>query len=395
LDDPTYRTFPGGIDHTAAADGFCAGCHAPGNFVDALVAHQHPTLPAQEGTDPVLDVVSVAGMTGGGGLYFVPGDFPEITFRLSDDTANPLQLVPGDTSVMDRMEVVIAGPTTLYQTIIPVQRPWSGGNLAVAPANWIDNFAGDGTYTFISTVAIPADYPAQLNTLGEPPAEQIFPFEEGWGQQYTMTGTPLDTGTYTVFAWGRRVTPVAGEREPFVSDQFDIPFGADDPLVPYAGLSTTASCNACHGELAFHGFQREGFNTCLSCHTAGTQDGGTFESVDFRVMLHKLHNARNLTNHPYELAGFSGVADFSHLLISSMPGEAAECEVCHATDDWKYPPYRDNMRTWMVACTSCHDGAATRTHVDIMTDAGTFVEHCDLCHGAGSLFAVEAVHASP
>jgi len=395
LSDPAFRTFPEGVDHTAAGDGFCAGCHGPGQPEDALVAHQHPTLPAQEGTDPVFDIVAVGGMTGGGGTYFLPGDFPEITFRLSDLTADPLEIVPGDSSVLDRVEIVLSGPTTLYQTIISSQRPWSGGNLAVPAGNWIDNFAVDGTYTFISEDPIPADYPPQLNTIGEPPADQIFPFADGWGQQYTPGGTPLDNGTYTVFAWGRRVTPVAGEREPFQSDQFDIPFGSADPLVPYGDLSTTASCNACHGELAFHGFQREGLETCLSCHTAGTQDGGTFESVDFRVMPHKLHNARNLTNLPYELNGFFGIADFSALLISAMPGEAAECEACHTTDAWYNPPVRTNMRTWMTACTSCHDSVDTANHVDAQTVPGTFEELCALCHGQGALFAVQDVHASP
>jgi len=401
LGDPVYRAFPGhvggvgGQNHIAASDNFCAGCHAPGALVDALAAHQHPTVPAQEGTEPAIEIVDVGGMTGGGGTYFVAGDYPEVTFKLSNNTTDPLQIVPGDSSILNRLEIALAGPTALYQQIVAPLRPWNNGNLGVPAGNWIDDFTVDGTYTFIFTVPIPANYPPQANSIGEPPADQIFPFEEGWGQQYTLVGTPLDAGTYTVLAWGRRVTPIAGEREPIRSDQFDIPFGANDPPVPYAGTVTTEKCNVCHGTLALHGNQREGVNTCFACHNAGSQDGGTDESVDLRIMIHKLHNARNLTDLPYELNGNSGVADFSHLLISSMPGEAAECEVCHATDAWKNPPYRDNMRTWMVACTSCHDSEATRTHVDIMTDSGTFVEHCELCHGDGALFSIESVHASP
>jgi hypothetical protein len=111
-------------------------------------------------------------------------------------------------------------------------------------------------------------------------------------------------------------------------------------------------------------------------------------------MVHKIHNARNLSE-PYILAGHGGPADFSHMLITSMPGEAAECHVCHVNDDWKFPPLRDNMRTWMVACTSCHDTAETAAHVDDMTVPGTFEELCNLCHGDGTLFSVENSHASP
>ncbi|MBU0617135.1 MAG: hypothetical protein KKI02_05415, partial [Planctomycetes bacterium] len=391
LDDPAYRV---DIGHTWA-DGTCMDCHWSGSVIGVEVVHQHPTTLEQEGTFPTIEIVSVGGMTGGGGMYFVAGDYPEVTFRLTDVNNDPLELVDGDGTVIDRMEMILAGPTTLYQTIIESQRPWSGGSLDVDPANWIDNFAVDGTYTFTFEDPVPADYPAQLNTIGEPPADQIFPFEGGWGQQYTPGGTPLDDGTYTVFAYGRRVTDPAGEREPILSDQFDVLFGADVSVTPYGGTVETASCNACHGRLAFHGNQREGVLTCLACHTAGTQDGGTYESVDLRIMVHKIHNARNLTNLPYELFGHGSLADFSHMLISSMPGEAAECHECHVNDDWKSPPLRTNMRTWMVACTSCHDSAETAAHVDFMTVPGTFDELCELCHGDGTLFSIESSHASP
>ncbi|MGD2108292.1 MAG: hypothetical protein PVI86_02760, partial [Phycisphaerae bacterium] len=269
---------------------------------------------------------------------------------------------------------------------------WSGGWVSGDPASLIDNL--DGTYTFVSD-PLPTDFPEQLNSLGEAPEEQIFPYEEGWGQRYTAEGTPLDAGTYTVVMFGRRLTDPSGEREPAFNDTFDFLFGADDPIVPYAGTVDTASCNACHGNLAFHGNQREGIPACLACHTAGTQDGGTYESVDLRIMVHKLHNARNLTNLPYEMAGHSGISDFSHLLISSMPGEAAECQECHVNDDWRDPPVREHMRTWMVACTSCHDAAETRDHVDEYTVAGTFDELCAVCHGPDTLYAVDYVHLTP
>ncbi|UCF32499.1 MAG: SMP-30/gluconolactonase/LRE family protein [Phycisphaerales bacterium] len=395
LDDPAYRV---DIGHTWA-EGSCMGCHGSASVIGVEVIHQHPTRLEQEGTVPTMDIVSVGGMTGGSGTYFVAGDFPEITFRLTDVYNDPLELVSGDATVIDRIEFIFAGPTTLYQTILPSQRPWSGGSLAVDPANWVDNFLVDGTYTFISEDPLPADYPPQLNSIGEAPADQIFPFEEGWGQLYTPAGTPLDSGTYTVFGYGRRVTPTDGEREPVISDQFDVPFGAADPLVPYGGTVTTEMCNACHGTLAFHGNQREGVLTCLACHTAGTQDGGTYESVDLRIMVHKIHNAQNLDvvqqGGAYELYGHSGLTDFSHMLISSMPGEAAECHECHVNDDWKSPPLRANMRTWMVACTSCHDSADTAAHVDAMTVPGTFEELCTVCHVEGGLSPVSDSHASP
>jgi hypothetical protein len=382
--DPAYRVAPGGVTHTAINDSGCAFCHS---WTSVRDVHMHSTDPAAEGTEPVMEILSVAGMTGGGGAYFQVSDAPVVTFRVTVDG------LPVPLTDMNNAYAIVAGPTSLYQTIIPAYRLLNGGVLDGSVA---DNL--DGTYTWTSPNPFPEFYPAQLNTLGEPPAEQIFPFEEGWGQQYTAAGTPLDDGLYTISMYGRRITPIGGDREPIATDTIDVQFGPTAGS-GYSGTVTSEACNACHGVLAFHGNQREGVESCLACHTAGTQDAGTYESVDLRIMTHKIHNARNLPSvlggTPYELNGHYGITDFSHMLISAMPGEAAECQVCHVNDDWKYPPLRENMRTWMVVCTSCHDGDDTVAHVDAMTEAGTFNEYCNLCHGPGTLFSVEGVHASP
>ena len=403
LSDGAFRKQIAPSPHTWTDDQ-CTLCHTAGvDNLDPRVVHQHGTSLSQEGTGLAVEIISVGGQSGGGGAFFVAGDFPEITFKLSDVNNDPLQIVDGDSSVVDRIAVIITGPTTLYQTIIERQRPWNGGSLNTPPANWVDNFAVDGTYTFISEDPFPADYPAQLNTIGEPPADQIFPFEEGWGQQFTVGGTPLDDGTYRVFMFGRRVTAMSGDREPALSDTFDFAFGADDPLVPYAGTVISENCNACHGTLAFHGNAREGVQTCLACHTAGTQDGGTSESVTFRIMIHKIHNARELDvvaqGGAYELNGFSGVDDFSHLLIPTMPGGAKHCTACHANDDWKDVPERTDglgdpiMQSWMAACTSCHDSTAAAAHAALNTIPGApGAEACAICHGDGASHGVEKVH---
>ena len=399
LSDPAYRVRPGTINHTFPDDSTCNACHGPGATWDVEAMHKHPTEDDVEGTDPMVEIVSVGGMTGGGGTYFQPGDFFEVTFKLMDDNSNPLELVDGDSGVIDRLDIIFAGPTSLYQLILPAQSPWSGGTLRADGAHWFDNFAVDGTYTFISEDPIPADFPAPLNALGKAPAEQIFPYEGGWGQLYTPGGTPLAAGTYSVIMYGRRLTPTDGEREPLITTMYDAPLGAAGPIVPYVATADTASCNACHGVLAFHGNQRYGIESCVACHAAGAQNVDTYEGIDMRIMTHKLHNAQNLwvvqQGGAYELHGHSGIADFSDLLISSMPGEAAECQVCHVTDAWKNPPLRDNMRTWMVACTSCHDAPDTKDHADAATIAGTFTETCTACHGPGTPWSVEAVHMSP
>jgi OmcA/MtrC family decaheme c-type cytochrome len=86
LSDPSYRVFPGGINHTFTDDTSCAPCHGPGGFADIELAHRHPTNDAAEGTNPEVEIISVGGMTGGGGTYFQAGDFFEVTFKLNDVT---------------------------------------------------------------------------------------------------------------------------------------------------------------------------------------------------------------------------------------------------------------------------------------------------------------------
>lgn len=395
LSNPAYRVAPGGITHAFIDDTACTACHGIGAPWDVQDAHQFITDPEKEGLQPAIEIVSVTGMTGGGGTYFQAGDRPRVRFKLRNNAADPLQLITNNKSVADSLSFIVAGPTALYQTIIPAVTPWSSGKLSasVPAADWIDNFAVDGTYTYVMA-ALPATFPAQIYSIGQAPASQIYPFEGGWGQQYTAAGTPLGAGSYTVIAYGRRLASDNATREPITTGTYDFAFGAAGPIEPYAGTVETASCNACHNNMAFHGNQREGVRSCLGCHTAGAQNRNTGQSIDLRIMIHKLHNARNLTVQPYELNTFAGIHDFSDLLISSMPGAAAECHECHTTNAWKSPPARDNMRTWMVACTSCHDSAEVAAHVDGATLPGTFVETCVSCHGEGAAWSVERMHKS-
>ncbi len=130
----------------------------------------------------------------------------------------------------------------------------------------------------------------------------------------------------------------------------------------------------------------------MLCHVAGTQSGTA--TVDWKVMIHKIHAAQVL---PSVVAGGTytiGSADFSTGLLPIMPGGPKDCVACHATDAWKAPIDNPNVNVWMVACTSCHDDSATAVHVQLNT-AGVGLEGCAVCHGEGRLVAVEEAHANP
>jgi len=51
----------------------------------------------------------------------------------------------------------------------------------------------------------------------------------------------------------------------------------------------TESCNRCHDQLAQHGGSRRSVELCVMCHTGQTSEPNTGNSVDFPVMVHKIH----------------------------------------------------------------------------------------------------------
>jgi len=117
----------------------------------------------------------------------------------------------------------------------------------------------------------------------------------------------------------------------------------------------TENCNACHDKLAAHGGQRYETGLCQLCHTPQTTDPETGNTVDFKVMVHKLHNGANLPSvangkNPYYIVGFGQTpVDFTG---SNWPQDVRNCATCHQkgaqADNWKDAPSR-------AACGSCHD----------------------------------------
>jgi OmcA/MtrC family decaheme c-type cytochrome len=132
-------------------------------------------------------------------------------------------------------------------------------------------------------------------------------------------------------------------------------------LVPAGGTPTTrqvvdtSACNGCHDTLAAHGGQRREVGLCVLCHTDQNTDPESGNVVDFKVMVHKLHNGSNLPSvalgkKPYYIVGFSqSVTDFT---ASNWPQDIRNCTTCHQkgaqADNWKNAPSR-------AACGSCHD----------------------------------------
>ena len=94
----------------------------------------------------------------------------------------------------------------------------------------------------------------------------------------------------------------------------------------------TESCNSCHEALALHGGGRREIDYCVSCHNPGTVDANSGNSMDFKVLIHRLHRGRDLPSvvagTPYKVWGFRNAEhDYSHV---RFPQRVANCTRCHA-----------------------------------------------------------------
>ena len=189
-------------------------------------------------------------------------------------------------------------------------------------------------------------------------------------------------------------------------------YGDDDwfDFVPAGGtpiareVVEVGACASCHDSFAFHGGARKSVEVCVTCHSSQSVDPDTGNTVDFSVMVHKIHRGEDLPSVaggdiPYQIIGHnSSVHDYSEVVF---PHSIANCATCHRegeaanADYWKRKPAA-------TTCTSCHDhivffdqsapAAWQQQHVGQIRTT----DDCSLCHGATSGVApLTEVHYVP
>jgi OmcA/MtrC family decaheme c-type cytochrome len=180
----------------------------------------------------------------------------------------------------------------------------------------------------------------------------------------------------------------------------------------------TANCNGCHGTLEAHD-QRTETKYCVTCHNPGTTANGQTGTVtgdtpvDFKVMIHKIHNAEELPSvlgpdgilntaddGDYGVIGFSGtLTSFKEV---KFPQLITNCTKCHdgaasdtpQGDNWKNRPSR-------AACGSCHDNVNFATGANHPAPGGIQNDDrlCAACHTADAIatkhLPVEMTNSTP
>ena len=411
-DDVNFET---GENHGGGVqlnDGNCSGCHIPDSGVqfDRSVTGAH-TIPLRADTLPgvnfeIVDVRSAET----GSTTVAPGEHAVVTYSIKTDTGEVV-----DPKDMDSTSLVIAGPTTDYN---------------------IQDYHGN----------VPP-VPGEDNVLRERQAQDSVGPDASGNFTYTFKGMipPNGTGTYAVGIEGR-ITRTVGGNNLILQEEVEeagqnvvFYFPVTDPVAMPRRIvvdNTTQDqfCNACHGtfskDFSIHGNLRNNTEYCVLCHNPSNDDIETrpedaampTASINFRVMIHKIHTGENLTVKPYIIYGFGGTPhDFSNVLY---PGNTADCEVCHLPGTNLLDPGRgilgpdildtivrdftkvdDVLESWtnftttpiISTCTACHDDLGVNAAGDALTGenhlGGPQPESaCVECHGVGEPLGVEKLH---
>jgi len=236
----------------------------------------------------------------------------------------------GQTQYTDYVTRLVASKVNIGQNVVQAATDSGGIYTTIA----------DGQYTYTSGLTLPASFdPAVTHTVGMTARRDLREFD-------------LDRqSSNDVFSF--------------------VPNGSKVTVV--RDVVKTESCNQCHDPLSAHG-ARIDTRICVLCHTPQSTDGTTGNTVDLKVMIHKIHMSKDLPSvvagQPYAIAS----ADFSTI---GFPSDVRRCDVCHkgTTQGANYltKPTRD-------ACGSCHDNVNFATGENHLGGPQVSDNMCATCH---------------
>lgn len=393
FDDPT----PSGMvrhNYGVTATAPCDVCHpATAGVAPVVASHLDSSFDTSQQLAITIDPMATV----------LPGASPSFTFRVTTN-GQPRNLL---TSPLGSVRATLSGPNTDFTTFWTVGTstdPWAQATIAASDLVAVDAAGGVFSYTFPSTIVVPVGA----------------------------------TGSFTVGleASINSSTPRYATVSPMRA------FAVTDTVAqPRRSIIDPAKCNGCHYDLTFHGGGRRGAAYCVMCHNPENAnadriarfEGSTVlaESVDFRVMIHKIHAGEELSQ-PYFLGAYppptpanpgGTMENFGEV---RYPRSRAECTACHQPGTYSLPaaagrgrsmlqeltctetpatdadayctsPFWNVTQTFRLApetsvCTSCHDQPYVAVHA-LLNTGSNGGEACATCHGPGRTYDVEVVHA--
>jgi OmcA/MtrC family decaheme c-type cytochrome len=220
-------------------------------------------------------------------VAFDPLPNVNVTFKLSDDAGQPLDRLgiqtPGTVAMQFILSRIRPGDTQYTSYVLrtfnsaalgTVQDPWSD------PANATNSAytdLGNGVYKYTFAAQLPANFDLNsTTTLGVQAARDLTSF----GLSRYKANVTIDF----------------------------VPSGT--PVTQVRDVVRIENCNQCHNPLAWHGGgDRIDTKLCVLCHTPQNVDPVTGGTLDFKVIMHKLHMGANLpsvTGRALNILGTSG-----------------------------------------------------------------------------------------
>jgi len=286
-------------------------------------------------------------------IQYTAGNPLTVNYKLVDPKGALLDLTgvqtPGAISVRYILAYIPAGSpggqyvniTTTKNTSVPgvtVPAPGtdSGGTLVTN---------SDGTYSYTFKTAVPNSVPlGSTLTVGMTVSRNLTEFDLGTNYANATSSFKLGGGTPDV----RQVI-------------------------------TTATCNKCHSQIAFHGGSRRTVEICILCHVPGFVNPQTGNSIDMKVMFHKIHMGENLPSvkagTPYQINGSHGSNDYSDIAFPANPNT---CQACHAADAKQATAFTTHPTA--AACGSCHDNVNFVSGVNHLGGPAANDDQCANCH---------------
>ncbi|HUA64094.1 MAG TPA: OmcA/MtrC family decaheme c-type cytochrome [Verrucomicrobiae bacterium] len=193
--------------------------------------------------------------------------------------------------------------------------------------------------------------------------------------------SPNLTVTHRIGLYGSRNLSAFDLGTNYASTTYDfVPNGSKVTVV--RDIVRTPDCNSCHDNLAFHGGSRVGVAICIMCHQPQSVDPNTGNTLDFPVMIHKIHMGSSLpsvqSGKPYQIVGYqNAVSDWSTVVY---PADVRRCQTCHnpkngaaQTNAWMTTPNR-------AACGACHDDVNFVTGANHNSLPQADDSQCASCH---------------
>ncbi|MEO7206379.1 MAG: OmcA/MtrC family decaheme c-type cytochrome [Steroidobacteraceae bacterium] len=159
----------------------------------------------------------------------------------------------------------------------------------------------------------------------------------------------------------------------------------------------TATCDNCHTSLSAHGGARVETQYCVMCHNPGNTDPNSGNTLDMKVMIHKIHSGITLPSIQtatvpnttptlgigYWIVGHAdSLSNFNTVLY---PQDTRNCATCHVQ---AHPLLAEaaNFKSvpTMEACGACHDNVNFSSGANHGPGIVANDTQCTTCHGTTS-----------